>query len=52
MAVINIRKDGTVVEDMSDVIIPKDIIEQIMKIAERKAREDGNDTGRSSKSVS
>ncbi len=52
MAVINIRKDGTVVEDMSEVIIPKDIIEQIMKIAERKARENGNDIGRSCESVS
>ena len=52
MAVINIRKDGTVVEDMSKVVIPKETIEQIMKIKERMDRENGNDTGRSSKSVS
>lgn len=44
MAVINIRKDGTVVEDMSKVVIPKETIEQIMKILERKARKNGNDT--------
>lgn len=36
MAVINILKDGTVVEDMSQVTVPQEKIEQIMKMVEKK----------------
>lgn len=48
MAVKNILKDGTVVEDMSKVVIPKETIEQIMKILERKEKKHGNDIRRCS----
>lgn len=36
MKVINIRKDGTVVEDISKVIVPKEIVESVANIAKRK----------------
>lgn len=36
MAVINILKDGTIVDDMSKVTVPKEICEQIYKISARK----------------
>ena len=38
MAVINRLKDGTIVEDMSTVIVPKEICERIAAIAERMER--------------
>ena len=36
MAVINIMKDGTIVENMSTVIVPKEKMQQIAAIAKRK----------------
>lgn len=38
MAIINILKDGTVVDDMSKVTVPKEMIEKIVKIVEGKER--------------
>ncbi len=38
MAVINILKDGTIVDDMSKVTVPKEVIENIVKIIEQKER--------------
>lgn len=32
MAVINIRKDGTIVDDMSKVKVPREIVLNIMKM--------------------
>lgn len=46
MTITNILKDGTVVQDMSTVVIPSEIIERVIKITEankkRKEREYGN----------
>lgn len=39
MAVINIMKDGTIIDDMSTVIIPKEKVEEIVKIIEQRERE-------------
>jgi hypothetical protein len=36
MAVINILKDGTVVDDMSKVVVPKEIVEAVARIANRE----------------
>ena len=38
MAVINIRKDGTVVDDMSKVTVPKEVVQRIVAIANRKEK--------------
>lgn len=38
MAVINILKDGTIVDDMSKITVPKEVIENIVKIIEQKER--------------
>ena len=40
MAVINIRKDGTVIEDMSKVTVPEEIVKNIVKICEGR-KQDG-----------
>lgn len=39
MAVINIRKNGTVVDDMSKVVVPKEIVEAVARIVNRKGGE-------------
>lgn len=36
MAIINILKDGTIVDDMSTVTVPKNIMESIVAITERE----------------
>lgn len=36
MAVINILKDGTVVTDISNVYVPKEIVERVVDISRRK----------------
>jgi hypothetical protein len=36
MATINILKDGTVVDDMSKVEVPKEIVEAVARIAKRE----------------
>lgn len=36
MAVINILKNGTVVDDMSEVEVPKEIVEAVAGIAKRE----------------
>lgn len=41
MAVINIRKDGTIVKDMSNVTVPKEIMESIAAIAAQKGEKNG-----------
>lgn len=33
MAVINILKDGTIVEDMSKIVVPNHILQEIIDIA-------------------
>lgn len=38
MAVININKNGTVIEDMSKVTVPKEITEAVANIAKQKKR--------------
>lgn len=38
MAVIHIRKDGTVVDDISKVTVPKEIVEAVAAIASRERR--------------
>lgn len=38
MTIINILKDGTVVDDMSKVTVPKDVIEKTISIMQRKER--------------
>lgn len=40
MAVINILKDGTVVEDMSKVYVPKEIVERVVAIAKRDRKKE------------
>lgn len=47
MAVINHLKNGTIVEDMSTVAVPKEIVESCLKILvearkKREVKEDGN----------
>lgn len=41
MAVINVLKDGTIVDDMSKVKVPKHIVEAVIRISERKEIEEG-----------
>lgn len=36
MAIINVRKDGTVIEDMSKVTVPKDIVQAVSRILNRQ----------------
>ena len=36
MAVININKNGTVIEDMSKVTVPKEIVEAVANITQKK----------------
>lgn len=36
MAIINVLKDGTVVDDMSKVTVPKDIVQAVSRILNRK----------------
>ena len=36
MAVININKNGTVIEDMSKVTVPKEIVEAVVNITQKK----------------
>ena len=36
MAIINILKDGTVVDDMSKVTLPKEVTERVVEILQRK----------------
>ena len=36
MAIINVLKDGTVVDDMSKVVVPKDIVQAVSRIFNRK----------------
>lgn len=36
MAIINVRKDGTVIEDMTKVVVPKDIVHAVSRILNRK----------------
>ena len=40
MAVIHIRKDGSVVDDISKVTVPKEIVEAVAAIASRERRKD------------
>ena len=44
MKVINIRKDGTVIDDMSDVTVPKDIAESVIKIIQERRKKVKNET--------
>lgn len=39
MTVINILKDGTVVDDMSTVTVPKEIVEKIYNIVKGEKNE-------------
>ena len=39
MRVINVRKDGTVIEDMSSVVLPKDLSTKIINILSFEQRE-------------
>lgn len=43
MAVINILKNGTVIDDMSKVTVPKEIMQNIAAIAERKEEKVSNE---------
>lgn len=43
MAVINILKDGTVVDDMSKVTVPDEIMKHIAAIVERRNDEKRNE---------
>lgn len=36
MAIINVRKDGTVIEDMTKVVVPKDIVQAVSRILNRQ----------------
>lgn len=36
MAIINVRKDGTVIDDMSKVVVPKDIVQTVSRILNRQ----------------
>lgn len=37
--IINVRKDGTVIEDMAKVVVPKDIVQAVSRILNRKDEE-------------
>jgi hypothetical protein len=39
MAVINILKDGTIVDDMSKITVPKEIVENVARVIERREHE-------------
>lgn len=41
MAIINTLKDGTVVEDMSTVTVPEEVVKNIIEILERKEKTNG-----------
>lgn len=36
MAIINVLKDGTVVDDMAKVVVPKDIVQAVSRILNRQ----------------
>lgn len=36
MKIINVRKDGSIVEDLKKVIVPKNIVANVSDIAKRK----------------
>lgn len=38
MKIINFRKDGSVIEDLRKVTVPKKIVENVRDIAERKTK--------------
>lgn len=38
MAVINILKNGTVVDDMSNVTVPKEVVQRIAEIAREQRK--------------
>ena len=40
MKITNILKDGTVVKDMSTVVIPSEIIHRVIKISEANQRKE------------
>lgn len=41
MAVVNILKNGTVVEDMSTVTVPEEVVKNIIEVLERKEKANG-----------
>ena len=41
MAVKNILKDGTVVDDMSKVTVPKEVVKAIAEIAKERKKKEG-----------
>lgn len=41
MAVINILKNGTVVEDMSTVTVPEEVVKNIIEVLEQKEKANG-----------
>ena len=42
--VINILKDGTVVDDMSQVTVPNEIVQAVQRIVERKVNDEKKNT--------
>ncbi len=42
--VINILKDGTIVDDMSKVTVPNEIVHAVARIVERKANDEKKNT--------
>ena len=38
MAVINIMKDGTVIDDMSKVTVPKEVLQKLASLKEAQTR--------------
>lgn len=43
MAVINILKDGTIVDDMSKVTVPKEIVKSVAEIVAAARKEKSNE---------
>ena len=44
MATINILKDGTIVDDMSKVTVPNEIVHAVQRIAERQVKDEKKNT--------
>lgn len=45
MKVTNILKDGTVVKNMATITVPKEIVENVVNIAQRKPIKEKNQNG-------
>lgn len=49
MRIIHVLKDGTVIDDISTIIVPNDIVESFNNIAKQKVERERNNNGNRNK---